>query len=70
MMARSFAEALEDSVIIADIATRAGLSPAQVKRVAAAFGDLPAEQVVRLCGTAAAERLREKNRETRKGDRR
>ncbi len=69
MTARSFEEALADSAVLNDIAKRSGATPEQVRAVLAALGNMEAEDVVRMCGTAAKDRLRAINRQTRRAKR-
>lgn len=66
MTVHSLVTVLEDSSALLAIAERAGITAAQARLVAAALGDLPAEQVVRLCGVARADRVRQINRGGRK----
>jgi hypothetical protein len=58
--------AIEDSIVLLDIAKRAGVSAAQVRMVAAALGNIPVEQAIRLCSTAHNDRIRQANRTVRK----
>lgn len=57
---------LADSQTLTDIAIACGITIAQARSVAARIGELPAEQAVRICGIAARDLLRRKNREARK----
>jgi hypothetical protein len=57
---------LADSQALTEIAIKCGVTIAQARLVAAALGELPAEQVIRLCGVARERRIQQINRETRR----
>ncbi len=59
--------ALADSYALVEIAQKTGITAAQARMVAAALGDLPAEQVVRLAGLASRDQQRQRERMARLG---
>jgi hypothetical protein len=61
----SLVDALADTQALVDIAKRAGITIAQARVVCAALGAMDAQQVVRMCATANADRIRQVNRGSR-----
>ena len=68
MTARTFSlvTAIEDSLVLGEIAAEAGITPEQARAVAAAIGELDVEQAYRLCGLAKANRRRQAQAAIRK----
>lgn len=66
----SLSDALLDSMALADVAASAGVTIAQARAVVAALAEIPAAQVVRVCGIANRDRERQREREERKERRR
>ena len=56
---------LVDSLALADIAERAGITLAQAKAVAGMLADLPIRQAVRLCTTEQINRIMRSQRGAR-----
>ena len=56
---------LVDSLALADIADRAGITLAQAKAVAGMLADLPIRQAVRLCTTEQINRIMRSQRGAR-----
>lgn len=65
-MILSLEAALADSAVVAEIAKATGATVDQVRAVAAALGELPFEQTVRICGTAAGQKFTAKQRQARR----
>jgi hypothetical protein len=63
---RDFTQALADSRALNELATRAGLTPEQAKKVFSWLADLPVEQVARIADACHKARVRQTNRQTRK----
>jgi len=61
-----FATVLEDSSVLVEVAADAGITPAQARRFCALMGERPAEQVIRILGSARDDRVRRINHDTRK----
>ena len=70
MTVHDLTDALADTAALLDIARRAGVTLEQARTVAAALSDLPMVQTIRICSTAQSDRIRQANRQTRKGARR
>lgn len=66
MTVHSLTQALEDTAVLHEIARKAGTTVAQARTVLALLADINAQQMVRMCATARADRVRAVNRETRK----
>lgn len=62
----SLEEVLLDTAALVDVATKAGISTTEAKRVCAALADLPIVQAIRICTTARADQVRQINRQTRR----
>lgn len=66
MNAQILEHALADSMTLADLAQKAGITRAQARELLAALADLPIRQAIRIATTAKSDRVRKINRATRK----
>lgn len=68
MTVHSLAQALADSTAVVALANKTGVSVSAVRRLLAELAEMEAQQMVRLCATAHADRIRQTNRTTRRSE--